>query len=388
MTPWGAESDVDSQALFGRTILQVVPALDASASACVEIAASLADAGARALVAGEDGRLASELQARGGIFIQFEAARHNPWQAWLNRRRLARLALREGVELIHAHSGAGAGAALFAARRARIPLVADYEAWSSSALEADSIVFFSRQELDEAVARRPALAAKAFRCLRGVDLRQFSAEAVDFSRVRRLRDALNVRAHERLAVAMGLKPERRQMFLAAAAQLKAKGFFDNEAQQARFVWLRREGEAPSGAFDAEASRLGLGDVVFQIDWADRAAACLAAAVVIAPANEAELCVEAQALGAPVIVLLSSGAPAEVETICAPPQVEAALRTGWLTPAGPPSGLARAVEEAMRLGATARDNLARNARAHACYFSSERVNAMTLAIYARHFGAGD
>ena len=31
MTPWGAEGEVDSQALFGRTILQVVPALDASA---------------------------------------------------------------------------------------------------------------------------------------------------------------------------------------------------------------------------------------------------------------------------------------------------------------------------------------------------------------------
>lgn len=281
------------------------------------------------------------------------------------------------------------GAALYAAKQARAPLVADYDpARGASAFEADSVIFFSNAELERALARRPDMARKAFRGLRGVDLRQFSAEAVDCARVRRFREALGVRAHERLAVAVGLPPERRQMFLAAAAQLKAKGFFANEMQEARFVWLRQAGEAPSNAFDAESARLGLGGAVLQIDWADRAAACLAAAVVIAPASETEACIEAQALGAPVAVLQASGGKGEVEAICAPPQVDPALRTGWITPAGPPAGLARAVEEATRLGATARDNLAHRARAHARNFSSERMNALTLAVYARHFGAGE
>jgi glycosyltransferase involved in cell wall biosynthesis len=396
MTPWGVEGEVDSQALFGRTILQVVPALDAGASACVELAASLSEAGARALVAGAPGKLASELQARGGVFTPIAASAGKPWRAFLNRRRLARLVLREGVELIHVHAGGGVRAALYAARQARVPLVADYEsAQDSLALEADSILFFSRAALEEAVSRRPELANKAFRGWRGVDLRQFSAEAVDWTRVRRLRDALGVKAHDRLVIAIGLPPERRQMFLAAAAQLKAKGFFDNEAHSARFVWLRRDGEAPSAAFDAEAARLGLAGVVLQIDWPDRAAACLAAAIVVAGAGESALCVEAQALGAPVAVLQASGGKGkasggteEVEEICAPPQVEPALRTGWAVPPGPPAGLVRAVEEAVRLGATARENLAHNARAHARAFSSERMNAVTLAIYARHFGAGE
>ena len=285
MTPWGVEGDVDSQALFGRTILQVVPALDAGAEACVELAASLSDAGARALVAGAPGKLASELQARGGVFTPFAATTRKPWRAFFNRRRLAFLALREGVELIHVHSGASVRAALYAARKARVPLVADYEAGQDSlALEADSIIFFSRAELEETIARRPELAAKAFRGLRGVDLRLYAPDAVDWPRVRRLRDALGVKGHERLVVAVGLPPERRQMFLAAAAQLKAKGFFANEAQEARFVWLRREGEAPSAAFDAESARLGLAGAVLQIDWPDRAAACLAAALVVAPAG--------------------------------------------------------------------------------------------------------
>lgn len=389
MTPWGVEGDVDSQALFGRTILQVVPALDARASACVEVAASLADAGARALVAGAPGRLVSELQARGGIFTALAAPTHNPWQAWLNRRRLARLAVREGVELIHVHAGAGARAALYAARQARAPLVIDYEpSLEALAAEADSVVFFSRAEMEQAVARRPALATKAFRGLRGVDLRLFSAEAVDPGRVRRLREALGVKAHVRLVVAIGLPPERRQMFLAAAAQLKAKGFFGNETQEARFVWLRRDDEAPSGAFDAEAARLGLDGLVLQIDWPDRAAGCLAAALVVAPAGESALCVEAQALGAPLAVLQVSAGNGAIEEVRAPPEVEPAQRTGWLVPPGPPGGLIRAIEEALRLGATARENLAHNARAHARAFSAERMNALTLGLYARHFGAGE
>jgi glycosyltransferase involved in cell wall biosynthesis len=394
MTPWGVEGDVDGQALFGRTILQVVPALDASAVACVDAAASLADAGARALVAGSPGKLVSELQARGGIFTPLAAAARNPWRAWFNRRRLARLALREGAELIHVHAGAGVRAALYAARRAHVPLVADYDACNESAVcDADSVIFYSRAELDAAVGRRPELAAKAFRGLRGVDLREFSPEAVDFSRVLRFRAALEAPAHVRLVVAVGLPPERRQMVLACAAQLKAKGFFANEAQEARFVWLRRDGETPSDSFDAEASRLGLGDAVLQIDWPDRAAACLAAAAVVAPAGEARLCVEAAALGAPLIVLQGSGRDGsarqgEVEEVLAPPAVDPALRTGWLVPSGPPGGLVRAIEEALRLGATARENLVHNARAHARNFSAERMNALTLAIYARHFGGGD
>ncbi len=137
------------------------------------------------------------------------------------------------------------------------------------------------------------------------------------------------------------------MVLAAAAQLKAKGFFANEAQQARFVWLRRDGEAPAAAFDAEAARLGLGGAVLQIDWPDRAAACLAAALVVAPAGKSALCVEAQALGAPLAVLQTSGAKdgapglrdkrqsAADEEVCAPPQVELDAH-GLADSPGPPA----------------------------------------------------
>jgi glycosyltransferase involved in cell wall biosynthesis len=90
------------------------------------------------------------------------------------------------------------------------------------------------------------------------------------------------------------------------------------------------------------------------------------------------------MGAPVALLQPAGAALESEEICAPPQVDAALRTGWLIPSGQAQTLARAAEEAVRLGATARENFAQRARSNARRFSSERMCALTLAVYARHF----
>jgi glycosyltransferase involved in cell wall biosynthesis len=395
MTPWGAEDEVDRQALFGRTILQVAPALDASAAAfaCVEVAASLAEAGARALVAGAPGPLVSELQARGGVFLPFAAPTRNPWKALLNRRGLARLALREGVELIHVRGAAGLPAAFFVAKRLRIPVVAEFDGDNRAlALDANSILAFSRAALEEAVSARPEAASRLFLGLRGVDLRRFIPDAVDASRVGRWRHSLGVMAHERLIVAIALPPTRQRIFLAAAAHLKAKGFFANDTQEARFVWLwRDENDSARKTFDAEVERLGLADVVAQGAAHERAAACLGAALVVVAAGENALCIEAQAMGAPVAMLLPEGAAAGciVEEIAAPPQVEAILRTGWLVPSGQPHILARAAEEATRLAATARDSFAQRARAHARHFSAERMCGLTLAVYARHFsGTGE
>src|SRR5271157_5906322 len=210
MTPWRADEEVDSQALFGRTILQIAPALDGSAAAfaCVEVAASLAEAGARALVAGAPGPLVSELQARGGVFLPYAAAARNPWTAALNGRRLSRLAAREGVELIHVRGSAALKPVFFAARKERIPLVAEYERGQNAlALGADSVVVFLQEALDAAAKQRPETARRLFRGLRGVDLRSFSPDLMETGRVRRLRESLGAQPHHRLIVALGLAPD-------------------------------------------------------------------------------------------------------------------------------------------------------------------------------------
>ncbi|MBB4198695.1 hypothetical protein CCR94_06765 [Rhodoblastus sphagnicola] len=386
MTPWGEEEIANHQLLSGRTILQLIPALDPGpdAFACIEAAAALDEAGARALVAGGEGPLVSELQARGGVFLPFDLTARNPLTATFNRSRLAALAESEGVELIHLRGDAGFAVALHAARKLRIPLVA--EDFGPAALVADTTIFFSQEALGQAEAVWPHLAGRFVRGLKGVDLRDCSAQDIDPARVGKLRESWGVRPHERLVVALDLPDDRRKFFLVAAAQLARKNFFENEAQEVRFVWRDSDGaDLTSGSFEAETRQLGLDRHVLRVAGGERAVACVASALVAAPAAETRLGVEAQALGAPTAVL-QSAVDQSVEAVLATPQVDLSRRTGWIIPPDSPSGFARAAEEALRLGATARERMALRASEHARAFSSERMSALTLATYARHFRA--
>ena len=116
---------------------------------------------------------------------------------------------------------------------------------------------------------------------------------------------------------------------------------------------------------------------------DMPAAYLAASIVTVPSTEPEafgrVAVEAQAMGTPVVV---SNLGAVAETVLAPPQVDEAERTGWRVPADDAGALAEAIEMVLSLGATARDALARRARAHVeAHFSLERMTDDTLDVYA-------
>src|SRR5215207_614318 len=114
--------------LAGRTILQVIPELEAGGAerTAVDVAEGLAHVGARALVATEGGRLVGELQAKGGVWIPFPAASKNPLAMLVNVRRLAWVCHEEGVSLIHARSRAPAWVALGAARVMGLPFVTTY----------------------------------------------------------------------------------------------------------------------------------------------------------------------------------------------------------------------------------------------------------------------
>ena len=110
------------------TILQVVPRLDTGGSeqTTVEIAEALSQAGARALVATEGGRMATAIASCGGEIVTFPVASKNPLTILANVRRLARLIEERGVDLVHARSRAPAWSALLAARRTGRPFVTTY----------------------------------------------------------------------------------------------------------------------------------------------------------------------------------------------------------------------------------------------------------------------
>src|ERR1700733_15395221 len=114
--------------LAGITLLQIIPSLDAGGAerATIDIAASLAEIGARPLVASRGGRMVSELQAKGGIWLPFPAATKNPLSMALNISRLAELLRKESVDLVHARSRAPAWVSYAATRLTNTPFVTTY----------------------------------------------------------------------------------------------------------------------------------------------------------------------------------------------------------------------------------------------------------------------
>src|SRR5215469_4034210 len=102
------------------------------------------------------------------------------------------------------------------------------------------------------------------------------------------------------------------------------------------------------------------------------AAFLAASVVAVASTEPEAfgrsAVEAQAMGAPVVVTDLGAVP---ETVLSPPDVAAAERTGWRVPPGDAAALADGIGAALALRASQRAAMQGRARAHVeAHFSLE------------------
>jgi glycosyltransferase involved in cell wall biosynthesis len=397
LAPFGR---AERAALAGRTILQIIPRLDAGGAerATIDVAAALARAGARALVASEGGRLASELQAVGGVLTPFPAATKNPLAMALNVRRLARLIVKERVDLVHARSRAPAWVALAACRATGRPFVTTYHgAYSgrsalklryNSVMARGDVVIANSQFTADEIARLYPIARDRLRVIpRGADLRRFALGAVEPARVAGLREAWGVAPHERVVlVAARLTEWKGQKVLIEAARLlRERGL-----EEVRYVLAgdAQGREAYARELDALIAGAGLTGIVSRVGHcADMPAALIAASVVAAPSTEPEAfgrsAVEAQAMGAMIVVSDSGAAP---ETVLAPPQTPEQARTGWRVPPGDAPALADALESALSLGATAREALAQRARAHVeRHFSLEKMTGDTLAVYESALG---
>jgi glycosyltransferase involved in cell wall biosynthesis len=381
--------------LAGRTVLQIIPDLETGGAerTAVDVAAGLAAAAARALVATEGGRLVGELQAKGGIWIPFPAGAKNPVSMAHNVRRLARICLDEGVAVIHARSRAPAWVALGAARALNLPFVTTYHGSYSgrsavkvlynSVMARGHVVIANSHYTAELIRRTHPPAAARIRVIhRGTDFSAFTPATVAPERVEALRRHWGVEPHQRLVLLAarltGWKGQR--VLIEAAARLRTQGFADVAFvlagdHQSRDGYLRE--------LDALINARGLNGVVRRVGHcADMPAAFLAASVVTVPSTAPEAfgrsAVEAQAMGTPVVVSELGAVP---ETVRAPPEASTGERTGWRVPPGDPGALAEAVAEALSLGASAREALGRRARAHVeRHFSLERMVAATLDVY--------
>ncbi|HEY8564245.1 MAG TPA: glycosyltransferase family 4 protein [Beijerinckiaceae bacterium] len=391
----GAAFPTAEHPLVGRTVLQIIPELEAGGAerTAVDVAAGLANLGARALVATEGGRLVGELQAKGGIWIPFPARTKNPFAMTLNVRRLARLCVKEKVSLLHARSRAPAWVALGAARALDLPFVTTFHG-SYSGRSSVKVLYNSVMARGDVVIANSHYTASLIRSLypqagerirvihRGTDLSAFSPASVDPGRVEALRRSWGVAPHERVVLLAarltGWKGQK--VLIEAAARLRDQGLRDiafvlaGDAQ-GRDAYVRD--------LDQLIAARSLAGIVHRVGHCtDMPAAFLAASVVTVPSTEPEAfgrsAVEAQAMGAPVVVSDLGAVP---ETVLSPPDHPPGERTGWRVPPGDAEALANAIAATLALGASARDALSTRARRHVeTHFSLERMVTDTLEVY--------
>ncbi len=389
-------AQVPPSPLAGRTVLQIIPSLQAGGAEriTIDIASALAEAGARALVATTGGRLVSELQARGGIWIPFAADAKNPLVMARNVARLRQIILAERPAVVHAQSRAPAWVALGATRLTGTPFMTTFHGsysgrhavklhYNSVMARGDAVLANSHFTGDTIARLYPWATGRVRVVWPGIDLRTFQPGAVDLARVEALRSAWNVAPDQRIVLLAARLTDWKghRVLIEAAALLRSRGLTDTVFVLAGDV-QGREGYATE--LDALARDRGVSDVVQRVGHClDMPAALVAASLVVVPSTRPEAfglaAVEAQAMGTPVIVSDLGAIP---ETVLAPPDVEPHQRTGWRVPPGDAGVLADTIEQVLGLGATALDGLTLRARAHVeRHFSSDRMSEATLDAYS-------
>jgi len=368
-------------------VLQVLPALGAGGveRTAVDVAAGLVAAGVDAFVTSEGGRLVHDVERAGASHIVLPLATKNPFRMRRNVRRLREVICKHGIELVHARSRAPAWSALAAARAEGLPFVTTYAGtynenfpgkrrYNAIMAAGDAVIansHFIEQHVRE---RYPDAAGRLVTIPRGIDLHVFDPHNVSQERV--------------IAVAKAWRlPDGPPVILMPGrlTRWKGQGFLvDALARMSRrdFVCFIVGDEQGRNKYRTELeekiSTAGLGGIVRIVGHCrDMAAAYMLADVVVAPSLEPEafgrIPVEAQAMGRPVVATDHGGFR---ETLIPG-------ETGLLVPPGDVAALAAAIEDALRLDASARESLAPYARAHvAATWTVERMVASTLDVYRR------
>lgn len=387
--------------LAGRTILQMVPALDAGGTeqATVDVSAALARAGARSLVLSRGGRMAERIGRDGGEFQAFPAHVKNPARMLAAAISLARLVRAEKVDLVHARSRAPAWVGLAATRLARVSFVTTWHGtysarsapkrlYNSVMARGDRVIANSRFTADRIAAFHPFARDRLVVIHSGTDLARFDPVAVPPGRAAALRAAWGIAPGRRIVLLAARLTgwKGHEVLLEAAARLRAGGGFDDLAivfagdPQGRDDYVRR--------LDARTGELGLAAHVFRVGHvADVPAAMAAADAVAVPSTEPEafgrVAVEAQAMGVPVVVSDHGAVP---ETVRGPPDAPEEERTGWRVPPADAPALAGALAEALGLTPEGRAALAVRGRAQAARFSADAMTEATLDVYAGQLAA--
>ena len=382
------------RSLAGATILQIVPALsdDAAGHAAVDIALTLLQSGARAIVAGDGGPLVGDLRAFGGEWLPMPNDTFNPLRIKSNARRLASLIAGERIDIVHAQSAGAAWSALSATRRMPVFTVTSFpdqvaaDSWPGTAfrrsLARGDRVIAPSSYVSRAMIERYKIAPERITVIpRSVDTAAFNPAAVSADRIAAMRRVWGVLPHMRVVLTAGrIAPRNGQMSMIEAARLLVGGgdrntafvFAGDDRGQARYARSLRH-RAHTHGIDTLCRFAGTPS--------DMPAALAAADVVVVPAlqpSSGREIAQGQAIGRPAIATTVGVFP---ENLLCPPRMRDELRTGWLVRPGNVSELARAITAALALDVTAYEALGARARQFAEFaFSPQSVAEAIRGVY--------
>src|SRR6476619_2243842 len=365
--------------LAGATILQIVPALreEPSARAALTVAAALLQSGARALVAAEDGPLASELKAFGGEWVPLVNATANPLKLRRSAHTLEQLIASEHVDIVHAQSVGGAWIASMAAAQIAVwlvttlpdvPVTSGLRAyWAGALARGDRVITPSNCAAASVAARYQLTPDRITVIPRQIDIAAFDPARVDRARVEALRKTWQIPDDARILLVPGrVAPWNGQLMLPDVARALLdegmRGFVfvlagehRTHRKYARFI----VDDARAKGVQAYIRLAG--------HCRDMPAAFAAADTVVVPAIEppvlGRVVAQAQAMGRPVV---TSGLGILPEHVAAPPEMPENVRTGWVAKTGDATEFARAISAALSLDDVAYRTMAARARQLAEY----------------------
>ncbi len=383
---------------FDKTVLQVIPALDAGGAerTTIEMTRAIVEAGGRALVATSGGRLCGEVERVGGRVFVLPVAAKDPLTIFLNRGRLATIIGEERAAIIHARSRAPAWSALMAARATGAAFVTTYHGayaansplkrFLNSSMARGDLVIANSSFTADSIRANYEVADRLAIIPRGADLEQFNPEGISKARLAGLRRAWGLVENPQGLVF--LLPGRltdwkgHRIAIEAMARLgringgpaTPTGVYDN------FQLIFAGGEQGRGDYAASLTRwvneFGLQRMISMVGHCDDMPAAYALCdAVLAPSTRPEafgrVAVEAGAMRKIVIAADHGGAR---ETIID-------RETGLLVKPGAPDALAIAIdtvaamddETRAAMGAAARSRIEK-------LFSTQAMTTATLAAY--------
>jgi len=377
------------------TVLIVVPTLDVGAAdvGALGLVRILNQAGHRAIVASQAGRLVADVTAAGGEFVALDLASNNPLRMLRNAATLNRIARERKCDAIHALGRSAAWSAFLAARLRGIPFVTSWykgfrdqnifkHLYNGIMARGDRVVAVSEQ-IAQLINDRYGLPWERIAVVpSSVDFERFDPAAVIPERVEAIRHVWGIKHDTKVILIVGRIVRRKghHVVVKTAKRLKEMGLKDFLCV---FVGEDRGRTHYTGELWDLVLSTGTMDVIrMAAPVSDMPAAYAAASVVVSAAVQPEglqrSILEAQAMARPVVVSDLGAGP---DIVLTPPAVPESRITGLRYPAGDDAALTATLLRLFSLPEPARRAMGARGRDWVLgHFDTPVVAQQTLRLY--------